>query len=76
MVKKSISNITLSYICNTGKQAMTEQFFPPETTECAMCGSTSRYQGFTSICRHGESWAFECDNCGLLMTLYPWPQET
>ena len=55
---------------------MTEQFFPPETTECAMCGSTSRYQGVTSICGHGESWAFDCDNCGLLMNLYPWPQET
>jgi hypothetical protein len=53
---------------------MTEQLFPPDTTECAMCGYTSRYQGTGSICGHKGSWNFECENCGLLMNLYPWPQ--
>jgi hypothetical protein len=53
---------------------MTEQFLPPDTTECAMCGSTSRYQGIGSICGHEGSWIFKCGNCGLVMNLYPWPQ--
>jgi hypothetical protein len=47
--------------------------FPPDTTECVMCGSTSRYQGIGPICRHKDSWIFECENCGPLMNLYPWP---